>query len=327
MSYGTGATTANPDVRIRPYAGPPDHTGLQAVRSAVRDGDGWFPGPDDPDCSPDQRATCLVAEVTDGSGKQIVGYTWLDWWTEVDSTRVYLLLGWVAPAWLRRGIGGALLTRQEEQASALARRQPGSGPIMLGTNAAEDDPETAALLHRHGYRLAFTVVTMTCDPAAATRLTPPPTLPTSIDLRTVAETDHPRIHQAIEECFTPSRTGYVPRSFAEYQRDVRERQHDTDLWRVAWAGDEVAGVVISEIRPDGTGHTPWVAVREPWRRRGLGRALVYGSLCGLADRRVPSAELSTVAENPHRSVRFYEGLGYQVIEREPRYRKPLPLSS
>ena len=52
---------------------------------------------------------------------------------------------------------------------------------------------------------------------------------------------------------------------------------DTDLWVVAWDGDQIAGVVQNWIWPEENerlgvkrGWLEHISVRRPWRRRGLG---------------------------------------------------------
>ena len=65
---------------------------------------------------------------------------------------------------------------------------------------------------------------------------------------------------------------------------------DTDLWVVAWDGDEVAGVVQNWIWPEENarlgvkrGWLEHISVRRPWRRRGLARAITARSLVKLRD--------------------------------------------
>jgi GNAT superfamily N-acetyltransferase len=48
--------------------------------------------------------------VLDGA---VVGYGWLDWWTEADGTNLFLLLGIVDPAARRQGVGTTLLAQQQ----------------------------------------------------------------------------------------------------------------------------------------------------------------------------------------------------------------------
>ncbi len=96
---------------------------------------------------------------------------------------------------------------------------------------------------------------------------------------------------------------------------------DTDLWIVAWHGDEVVGLVINERQADGSVDSPWVAVHPARRRRGLATALP----AVMRQRGITVATLRTVAENEHDTVGLYEKLGYQVGRRMPRFRKPLGL--
>ncbi len=304
-------------VVLRPYGGVEDLPGIEAVRAAARpvDGEVWLPGPYTAEDPTVPQPFCVVA-VTDAG--HTVGFTWMDWWTEAAGTRIYLLSGCVDPGWRRRGVGGAMLRWQEDRAAELERTQPEAGSAVLAGNVAFGQAANLALLHAHGYRLAFTVVDMERDlhrsPPAAAR-----PMPAGLVTRPVDPEHHPAIHAVIEECFAGAQDGYQARTYDEYLRDVQ----DADVWAVAWAGDEVAAVVVNELQPDGTALTPWVAVRPVWRRRGVGLALMECGLRALAARGVSSARLATVQENPHNSVGLYERAGYRVTGRQPRYRKPL----
>jgi ribosomal protein S18 acetylase RimI-like enzyme len=252
-------------------------------------------------------ATVAVDEAVAGSGR-------VEWWDEADGTRLYLLTGEIEPQWRRRGLGRTLLARLEEQAAEHWRAHPGAGPPVLGTNPT--DEATLALAHAAGYQVRFTLVDLARDPAGAAEAPLPP----GVTLRPVREDQHPQIYAAIDACFTESRLGQEIRTYAEYRDGVR----DTDLWVVAWAGDEIAGLVVNEREPDGSVDSSWVAVLPPWRRRGLASALLQHSLRLLAGHGVRTATIRTVQENPHRTVALYEKAGYRVTTRTPRYAKPLP---
>ncbi|MEV6522683.1 GNAT family N-acetyltransferase [Longispora sp. NPDC051575] len=301
-------------MRLRPYNAPGDLAAVEAVRAAVlaAEGDVWLPGPGDDDVA-DNLPHCVLAEL-DG---RVVGYAWTQWWTEADGTRLYLLTGAVAPDSRGRGVGRALLARQEARAAELAAAEGAARPV-LGGNADESQPGTRALLLAAGFEIAFTKVHLE---AATGRYDA--ALPTGFDLRPVTPDQHPVLHAAIEACFVDSPNGYVERTFEEYLEEVAEEQSDLDLWLAAWDGDELAGVVVNTIGADGTGGTPWVAVLPRWRRRGLARALMYRSLDLLAARGVTRTALHTVLENENDSVGLYESVGYEVVARRPRYRKPL----
>ncbi|HTF12343.1 MAG TPA: GNAT family N-acetyltransferase [Asanoa sp.] len=314
------AVLAEAGVVLREYRGIEDVEGIQAVRVAVRraEGDVWLPGPDGSDDPAATHPFCLVAADIENGG--IIGFAWMHWWDEADGTRLYLLSGCVEPRWRRRGVGTSILLWQEEQATAFDRAGSSTAAFrVFGVNVALHQAANLAMLTAQGYGIAFTVVEMTCD------LRTPPDgdthpLPAGLVLRPVDPTHHPVIHEVIEECFAGARDGYQARTHEEYLRDVR----DVGLWCVAWDGDEVAAVAVNELQPDGTATTPWVAVRAPWRLRGVGHALMRHTLRALADRGVTLARLTTIQENPHNSVGLYERAGYTVIDRQPRYRKPLP---
>lgn len=309
---GTGVT-------LRPISGAADLPGIEAVRAAVRgvEGDVWLPGPADSDVAGDAvdvRRRCLVAETR--AGAEIVGYTWMQSWDEADRTRIYLLTGCVRPDRRRRGLGTALLRRQEEQATGAARGSGHSGPFALAGNASQSQADIRALLLASGYRVAFTVVEMAAEPASI-GADPARSLPPALRLRPIEPPSHPAIHDAIETCFAGSSNGYQSRTFEEYLNDAQ----DCDLWLVAWDGDEVAGLVINERQTDGSVLTPWVAVRPRWRRRGVAGTLMAASLRLLATHGVPRAQLTTVQENVNDSVGLYEKAGYRVVGCHPRYRK------
>ncbi len=320
MAVEPFALLADAGVVLRAYGGADDVQGIQAVRATVRraEGDLWLPGPDGEDDLAAPQPSCLVA--ADVETGEIVGFTWMHWWDEADGTRLYLLSGCVHPRRRRRGVGTALLRWQEEQATAFDRAESAAAASRaFGVNVAPHQAANLALVTAEDYRVAFTVVELTCDPHTHLDGDLAP-LPGGLLLRPVDPSHHPLIHEVIEECFAGARDGYQSRTYPEYLRDVQ----DVELWHVAWAGDEVAAVVVNELQRDGTVNTPWVAVRPRWRRRGVGLALMRHTLRALADRGVRSARLATNQENPHNSVGLYERAGYTVASRQPRFRKPLP---
>jgi ribosomal protein S18 acetylase RimI-like enzyme len=303
---------------LRPYRDARDLPAIHSVRAAVQEADGdlRMPGPDTVD-DPDRHLPhCAIAE-WDGD---VAGYTWLTWWTEADGTRLYLLLGWVVPRWRGHGIGRAMLAWQEDRAAALAATHESTGPALFGANAGEHQADARALLLRAGYRLAFTGVQLALDLTAGPP-PPAPTMPPGLVVRPARDEHKERIYQVNEEIFRDSHRGlgHLTHTFADYEEETA----DTSLWHVAWDGDEPAGWVLTTIADDGTGITPWVAVRPAWRGRGLARALVALSLRDFVERGVTTARINTTAENPFGTVALYESAGYQVVKRHPRYLKPI----
>ncbi|WP_018348981.1 GNAT family N-acetyltransferase [Longispora albida] len=299
---------------LRLYRGPADLPGIEAVRTACQEAEGdlWLPGPSaEPD--PDGDPYCLIAE----HEGEIVGYTWMPHWTEVDGTRLYLLLGWVKPAHRGRGLGRRMLAWQEERAAELVAREQPAKP-MLGGNADDTQESNRELLLAAGYKIAFTVVHLECAPTRQ-----PAAIPDGFEIRPMREIDHPAVHRLIEDCFSRNGLGYIARDYQKYLADFADELTDRDLWHLAWAGDELAGLAISGIEEDGTADTPWVAVSAAHRRRGLAQALCRLTLDTLAARGVEKAIITTLQENPNDTVTLYESVGYRVFRQQPRYRKSL----
>jgi GNAT superfamily N-acetyltransferase len=297
-------------MRLRRYAGVDDDSEITRLRQAISvvDGAVWLPGPDTGEVP--AEAFWLAEEHS-----TIVGITGVVHWVEDDGTDVFLIAGGVEPAHRGRGHSTAMLQRQESYVASLERAAAGA---VLAGNADDGQPDAQRLLADNGYRPAFTVVQLTRRITAAD-LDTIPQLASALETRPVVPTHHPCIHAAVEQCFRGSGHGFEPLDYPAYLDAVQ----DTDLWVVAWHGDEVVGVVITERQADASVHSPWVAVRPAFRRRGLAIALLRRSFALMRQQNITVATIRTVAENEHNSVGLYEKVGYQVVRRMPRFRKPV----
>ena len=240
----------------------------------------------------------------------VVGSTGMRWWDEGDGTRLYLLTGGVEGAHQGLGYGRRVLAWQEERAREAAVGF--SGTAVLGTNPVSE--RDLALVRAAGYEVAFTRVRMTMPLDAPTESE----LPSGVELRAASAADHRAVFDGNAEAFGGSSLGYVQDSFEEFEQDVADDFPEYGLWTLAWDADRLAGWVIS-----GRDDTPWVGVRADWRRRGLASALLRANHAALWKSGVREASLWTVLENPTGSVALYERAGYCIVERQPRYRKPI----
>ena len=117
---------------------------------------------------------------------------------------------------------------------------------------------------------------------------------------------------------------------ADFRTTYGRAELDTDLWVVAWDGDQVAGVVQNWVWPEenerlgvSRGWLEHISVRRPWRRRGLARAMTAASLVKLRERGLAEAMLGVDSENPNGALGLYEGLGFGVYSRATAYERPL----
>ena len=98
---------------------------------------------------------------------------------------------------------------------------------------------------------------------------------------------------------------------------------DTDLWVVAWDGDQIAGVVQNWIWPEEneklgvkSGWLEHISVRRPWRRRGLARAITAASLVRIREAGMTEGMLGVDSENANGALGLVRGA--RVRADEPR---------
>lgn len=145
----------------------------------------------------------------------------------------------------------------------------------------------------------------------------PPVWPAGIEARPFDEHDAEAVHAAHDEAFG-DHWGYAPSSFEGWRAFHLGPAADPTLWRVAWDGDEIAGVCINDPRRGEDDTVGWVAVlavRRPWRRRGLGEALLREAFVAFAELGKRAAGLGVDAENTTGAVALYERVGMHVVRR------------
>jgi mycothiol synthase len=114
----------------------------------------------------------------------------------------------------------------------------------------------------------------------------------------------------------------VPRSYEEWSERRARSSFDPSLWfLVQHGGDSVAAVLCSIS--DGIGWIDTLAVRRPWRRRGLGSALLTHAFAALHERGMRRMALGVDAENPTGATRVYERAGMRVSQQYATYSKEL----
>jgi len=243
-----------------------------------------------------------------------------------DGAPVYDMWGNVLPEFRRRGLGTALLDwtiRRIRQRATL--EDPGVSVTIEG-GAEDQEAGHRALLTRAGFepvRRFFLMRRASLDDV------PEAPLPAGLELRPV-ETDQRRAIIAAE--FEAFRDHWGSREMTEdaVRTTLEMAELDTDLWVVAWDGDQIAGVVENWIWPEENatlgvkrGWLERISVRRAWRRRGLGRAITAASLIRLREAGMDDAMLGVDAQNPTGALGLYEGLGFEVHSRSAAYRRSL----
>lgn len=239
------------------------------------------------------------------------GYIWPRQYERMD-VEVY-----VHPAHTGRGIGTALVQLSEERARAhVSAAAPGTRvPLNNWINALNADAR--ALLEREGYqpvryfwRMEASLVGSLATPA----------WPTGIAVHTMAEEGDLRpVHQTVEEAMA-DHWGHVATPFEEWIERHTGATYDPSLWFVAMDGQEPAGAALCSIS-EGMGWINTLAVRRPWRRRGLGLALLLHAFHEFANRGLERIRLGVDAESSTGATRLYERAGMRVVQKHATYSK------
>jgi mycothiol synthase len=247
-----------------------------------------------------------------------------------DGSPVYEMWSSVLPPFRRQGLGTALLgwcfARIRQRAAV---EDPGL-PIIVQTDAEDQETGHRALLALAGFtpvRHFFLMRRPTLDNV------PDVPLPEGLEVRPVTEEQRRPILEAEFEAFL-DHWGSRERSEEHFTMTLSRAELDTDLWVVAWDGDQIAGVVENWIWPDENaelgvkrGWLERISVRRPWRRRGLARALTARSLVKLREAGMEDGMLGVDSENANGAFGLYEGLGFEIHSRSAAYRRTLDEAS
>ena len=243
-----------------------------------------------------------------------------------DGSPVYELWGAVLPDIRRRGLGAALLDWSVARIRQRARLEDPGAPIVVQGYAEEQELGHRSLLAATGFttvRHFFLMRRPTLEDV------PDVPLPDGLEIRPVTVDQRRPILEAEFEAFKDHWGTREPNE-EHFSITLSRAELDTDLWIVAWDGDQVAGVVENWIWADENaelgikrGWLERISVRRQWRRRGLGRALTARSLVRLRESGMDEGMLGVDSENANGALGLYEGLGFEIHSRSAAYRRTL----
>lgn len=321
---------AIPGLTVRRFRGEADYPEMLRVREGCREHDqidrhaprAGIPTLDElaralaetPAGSPDM----LLAEV-DG---QLIGYNHVGCWTEEDGTAVYLHLGWLLPEWRGKGIGTAMFHAAEARCRERASTERTAATAVYATNATSTEREATALTLANGY----TVVRRLADMKLMARIpAEEPPLPSGVEARPVVPAHYPAIFRGFRRIWS-GLWGVEQETDDTYQEFLDDMVnvpgYHPDLWRIAWSGDEVVGLVFCHLY-EGFADVTEVGVRADWQRRGLARALLVRAMRAVPAHGVDEIRIVTDAEDGRGARSLYESVGFRSLKEHVLYRKPM----
>jgi len=321
---------AIPGLSFRRFRGEPDYPSMAALIMGCNDADGLENSTTAEDVSRnyrhlencDPQTDMLLAEV-DGS---LVAYGRI-WWDDLtEGTRLYHLFGYLHPLWRGKGLGSAMWAAGECRVREIANTHPRGLPKFIQVEPYDTEKDLLAMLEAQGYKPVRYEDHMVRDLSEPMPAAP---MPPGLEVRPVKPDQLRHIFEASNEAFRDhwgSRDG----SEEEYKSFTESPLYRPELWKVAWEGDQMAGVVHNFVNEKENetyqrkrGYTEGICTRRPWRKKGLAHALLVQSMQMFKEMGMTETALGTDSENISGSVRLYESVGYRKVRRQIALRKPM----
>jgi mycothiol synthase len=256
----------------------------------------------------------FVVETFDG---RVVGYE--EFFNEHEHVKLRTD-GYVHPNFQGRGIGTSLLRAVEERARKELPLAGSDRRVTLHSTLDSHDQAGNDLHRNEGYRpiryhWRMEIVLEGPPPA--------PQFPAGIELRPFIRGEHDvAVWQAQNEAFR-DHWGSHDMTLEEWKRNcLEDPESDPSLWLIAWDGDEIAGFSLNRYRM-GIGWIRTLGVRRPWRKRGLGRAILLHSFGDFYRRGTKTIGLGVDAQNPNGATRLYQSVGMYAASEFVTYEKEL----
>lgn len=295
---------------------------LKAVRNVIDKSDLAYHGSSDitleelrtdwlaPDFNLQQDAWLIV-----GPTGQVVGYASVG---QREHARIYSEV-LVLPEYSHQGLQECLLAQVEQWAQGQVPQARPDARVALSCFVAQNDEQGVLSLQRHSFkeiRRSWNMeITMNEAPAE-------PEWPAGVTARTFRPGDERVVFDTDEEAFK-DHWGHMPGNFERFKHWTVEREtFDPTLWFLAYEGEQMAGISLCTYR-DELGWVDTLAVLRPWRRAGLGKALLQHSFGEFYRRGTRTVGLGVDAQNLTGATRLYERVGMHVARVYINYEKEL----
>ena len=235
--------------------------------------------------------------------------------------------GRVDPDYEGLGIGTWMLHWAEQRALGALSDVPAGLRFAPRVGTYREAQKPKNLFEKMGYRHIRSSYQMLIEMDAPV---PEPVFPEGITLRTyIPETDAEAVYGAQTDSFR-DHFGFVEEPLEEglkrFKHFWEQEDFDPTLLFLAVDGDEIAGISLCPPHSFDDTRMGWVGtlgVRRPWRKRGLGLALLRHSFNEFYRRGKRRVGLGVDAQNLTGALRLYENAGMHVHQAFDQYEKEL----
>jgi mycothiol synthase len=269
------------------------------------------------------KSTRVVAR-PDG---RIAGYIEV-WDSDAVPTRIWVW-GRVHPEEEGQGIGSLLMEWAEARARQAIPRVPDDIRVAMQVGTFNGYRPAEQLFQDCNMALTRHFWTMVIDVDG--QPLQPPLWPESVTVRgMIAGQEERQTIQAVRDSFK-DHWGYLEQPFEQeferWQHFINhDKEFDPSLWFLAMDGEEIAGVALCRLRSHEDPEMGWVntlGVKRPWRRQGLGLALLQHAFNELQARGQKRVGLGVDAGSLTGATRLYEKAGMHVLRQFDLYEKEL----
>jgi mycothiol synthase len=329
-SASSAAPTPIPRLTFRSVEDRSDYAGMAAVYNDSNATDGVdlaISGPDlervyvgSPNLDPARDLHLAVVD------RRIVSYSLTNRWDDLKGVGIYYHNTFTLADWRDKGIEPASLRRAETRLREMAATEGAPRPRVFESRANGAVPARDAMLRAEGYHVVYRSQSLARPDLDAI---PEATPPSGIAVRAAQPEQYRAIWDAMLEA-SSDLSGMTVVTDADYRHYVAGPFFQPQLWLVAWDGDQIAGSILNSVneaenqtRGTARGYAQDLTVRAPWRRRGIGRALLATSLKMLRDHGMREAAMTVFAQEVDVCRALYSSMGFHAVAECAYYQKPL----
>ncbi|HUP27994.1 MAG TPA: GNAT family N-acetyltransferase [Chloroflexia bacterium] len=320
-----------PGLTFRRFRGEADYPAMAEVSQVSRD----FDKEDDVVSTPESIASAYSnlkncdpyqdMVMVEMNGK-LIGYKRVNWWAELDGTHIYGHFGFLVPEWRGKGIGTALFRHSEARLREIAQDHRDATARFFDVGSSDTTPGLVDLIEREGYSPVRNFYEMLRPDLENI---PDMPLPEGVEIRPVQAEELRAIWEAEVEAFK-DHWGEWQTEEEDFRRWQEHHLFQPHLWKVAWEGDQVAGMVRNFIDEAANkrfnrkrGWTENISVRRQWRKKGVAKALIAASFRMHKELGMTEAALGVDSENPNGARQLYESMGFKTVKTFTAYRKAM----
>jgi mycothiol synthase len=209
-----------------------------------------------------------------------------------------------------------LLTMLEEKAASRKKES-----VNLFTRISEKNNTLLQLFAANGYKsnLSFLIMELTLNAAPVS-----PQWPTGITVRPFIKGQDEQVTYHTDEEASKDKGYHDPLSYEGWVKrmGMEKEAFDPSLWFLACEENEVTGVALNVFaKESNTGWVDHLSVRQAWRKRGIGKALLRHSFAEFYQRGIHHIKLSVDSKSLTHAPRLYESVGMKTDQQYYIYRK------